>query len=116
MKSDIQKNIEQAENQIEGFKEQVEMGECAQRLMVNPDFKKFILGYFCTEECARYAQVSGDSNLSDRARADAMAVAQSAGHLKRFLHTSVMLAEQAPQGIKDVQEFIEAQRNEPVEE
>lgn len=57
----------------------------ATRLANNPDFKKLILQEFCVEECARYAQTSGDPALSAAQRADALAISQSAGHLRRWL-------------------------------
>lgn len=99
-------DIEKAQNQIEGLKNQIEMAEVCDRLMQNPDFKKLILRYFCVEECARYVQVSGDGNQNDRVRADAMAIAQAAGHLKRFLDVTVKLGEMAKESIKDTEEYI----------
>lgn len=55
------------------------------RLASNPDFKKLILQEFCVEECARYAQTSGDPALNAAQRADALAISQAAGHLRRWL-------------------------------
>lgn len=60
--------------------------QMAQRLAANRDFKKLILEEFCVNECARFAQISGDYNMSADERADSLATAQAAGHLKRFLY------------------------------
>lgn len=101
MSNEIEKNeIEQMERENEDYRQQAAMGQVAKRLKDNKDFKDFILDYFCTKECARYAQVSGDVNLPKESREDAMAVAQAAGHVKRFLNNAIQMGEQAERAIR----------------
>lgn len=55
------------------------------KLLDNPEFKELIIKDFSTDECARYAQASADPMLDDAQRADALGIAQAAGHLKRWI-------------------------------
>ena len=77
--------IESLEKNIAGYKDQVERQKMALRLANNRDFKKLILDEFCVQECARYAQASGDPMLNAEQRADSLGMAQAAGHLRRWL-------------------------------
>jgi hypothetical protein len=102
--------VEALEQQLLGLKNYAERGEMARRLAQNPDFKKLILEDFCVTECARYAQQSGDPALGVEERQDALALAQAAGHLKRFLSIQIRLADQAANEIVNVNEAIEEAR------
>lgn len=74
------------EQQKRDFQTAIENRKIATRLVNNRDFKKLILEEFCVQECARYAQTSADPNLDAASRADALALAQAAGHLRRYLN------------------------------
>lgn len=100
------------EKQLEDSKEAVTRRELALKLYKNPEFKKLVLDEFCTTECARYAQLSADPSLGDRERADALALAQAAGHLRRFLSIVVTMGNQADRLIPDLEAEIEAARQE----
>lgn len=80
-----EQTIESLEKNISRFKDEVERQKMALRLANNRDFKKLILDEFCVQECARYAQASGDPMLDERQRADSLGMAQAAGHLRRWL-------------------------------
>lgn len=75
--------------------EAIDRRDMAMRLSRNRDFKRLILDYFCTEECARYVHASANPALSESARADALALAQAAGHLRRFLAVVKAMGDQA---------------------
>lgn len=80
-----EQTIESLEKNISRFKDEVERQKMALRLANNRDFKKLILDEFCVQECARYAQASGDPMLNAEQRADSLGMAQAAGHLRRWL-------------------------------
>lgn len=98
--------VQELENQLAGCKELVELRQAALRLSKNTDFKKLILEYFCRDECARYAQSSADPNLSPEDRANALAIAQSAGHLRRFLSVTMQMGYQAENQLADIEQAI----------
>lgn len=100
------------ENQLDQAKEQMARREMALKLSNNPEFKKLILQEFCINECARYAQSSADPALDDRARADALALAQAAGHLRRFLSVIVTMGNNAERNLPDLEQAILEARQE----
>lgn len=100
------------ENQLENYKELVERRRTALRLSDNADFKKLILDEFLVKECARYAQLSADPALSPDERADALALAQAAGHLKRFLSVTVQMGAHAENTMADLEDEIAEARAE----
>jgi cation transport regulator ChaC len=100
------------EKQLEEAKQLMNRREMALKLHSNREFKKLILEEFCVNECARYAQTSADPNLGDRERADAIALAQAAGHLRRYLSVVVTLGNQAESSIQGLEYEIEAARQE----
>ncbi|UKL14815.1 hypothetical protein C121_82 [Stenotrophomonas phage C121] len=86
------------------------------KLMSNREFKSVILDTFCVTECARYAQISGNQLLSESARADALSIAQAAGHLKTFLHSyGTQLANKASK-LPEFEEDLELIEKEELEE
>lgn len=98
------------QKQRDDAKEMIEQAETALRLFNNPDFKKLILNEFCINECARYAQASADPALNENQRADALAIAQAAGHLRRFLSVKIQMGNQADRQMFDLdQAILEAQ-------
>lgn len=100
------------EKQLEDSKEAIARRELALKLYKNPEFKKLVLDEFCTTECARYAQLSADPSLGPTERADALAMAQAAGHLRRFLSVVVTMGNQAERLLPDLETEIEAARQE----
>lgn len=100
------------EKQREDAKELLARRELALKLSKNPEFKKLILQEFCTNECARYAQSSADPALNAEQRADALALAQSAGHLRRWLSVIVTMGNNAERAMPELDEAIEMARQE----
>lgn len=104
--TEIENEVRDLERENENLRERVAKGELAKKVLENKDFKAFILDYFCTQECARYAQASCDVKLDEESRADALGYAQSAGYLKRFLDNTVTLGHQAVQSIRSNEDEI----------
>ena len=100
------------EQQLSDAKLLVERRQMAMRLEKNRDFKKLILDEFCVEECARYARESANPALTAEQRADALALAQAAGHLKRFLSVVCQMGNVAEGQMVDINEAIEEARAE----
>lgn len=100
------------ERQLDECKKQVTRKEIAERLAKNADFRALILDYFCTEEAARYAHASADPALDMQARHDALAMAQAAGHLKRFLSLQIQMGDIAARNAHDLDEAIAEARAE----
>ena len=100
------------EKQLADTKTLVDRRTIAQRLAANADFRKLILEEFCVNECARYAQASADPALSANERADALAIAQSAGHLRRFLSVVIQMGNSAENTIADIEAALEEARAE----
>lgn len=97
----------------EGILDLIEQRNVALRLYNNPDFKKLILGEFCVNECARYAQASADPALNAEQRADSLAIAQAAGHLRRFMSVKVQMGNNAERSMDELdQAIIEAEQEE----
>ena len=100
------------EKQLDDAKEFIARRDLAVKLYKNPEFKKLIIDEFCGSECARYAQTSADPALSDRERADALAIAQAAGHLRRYLSVIVTMGNQAENMLDRLEAEIEVARQE----
>lgn len=103
-------SVQDLEDHRKKAKELVELRNSALRLHNNRDFRKLILDYFCVQECSRYAHASADPSLDAAARADALALAQAAGHLKRFLSVVVQMGHNAERDITQIDETIEELR------
>lgn len=99
--------VEALEAQREELKKSVEYRDAVARLSKNRDFRKVIHEYYMVEECARYAQLSADPMLAANERADALSMAQAAGHLKRFLHVVSMMGNTAEDTIGRINEALE---------
>lgn len=100
------------ESQLADAKKAIERREIALRLYNHPDFKSLIIDEFCTKECARYAQSSADPALNADQRADALAIAQAAGHLRRYLSVIVAMGNQAEGQMTNLEQAIEEARQE----
>lgn len=97
---------EQLQDQIADHREMVERKDLALKLEKNPEFKKLILEIFCEKECARFAQGSGDPALGPDEQKASLAMAQSAGHLRRWLSMTVQMGYHAEGAIKGCEDEI----------
>lgn len=104
--------IEQLEAQKVDNDVRAKRGEMAMRLANNRDFKKLILEDFCVEECSRCAQLSGEPSMSAEDRADALAIAQAAGHLRRWLHAVTTMGRVAGNQNAEIDEVLDELRAE----
>lgn len=86
--------------------------DAAYRLANNPDFKKLVLQEFCTDECARHAQLSADPGLNAVQRADSLAIAQSAGHFRRWMQVVGQMGNQAQDQLENIDQAIDELRAE----
>ena len=102
------------EKQLEEAKVFINRRDLAVKLYNNPEFKKLIIDEFCGSECARYAQTSADPALDDRQRADALAIAQAAGHLRRYLSVIVTMGNQSEEMLDRLEAEIEMARQEEI--
>lgn len=89
------------------LQEQLEFCKAAERLTMNPDFKKVIMDGFMGTEASRYVQVSTDLMLSTEQRADALATAQASGYLKRYLQRIHTMGNQFLHEIQQVDQELE---------
>lgn len=99
-------DIYDLEKQLAEAKELTENRQLALRLYKNRDFKKLIIDQFCTTEAARYVQVSGDPALKAEERADALAMAQASGHLKRYLSMVVQMGAASERDLPAIEEAL----------
>lgn len=104
--------VQQLERQLADAKILVEQKALAMKLADNPTFKKLILDEFCVKESARYAHSSADPALGPNERADALALSQAGGHLKRWLSVKIQMGNVAERDIKAVEEALSEARAE----
>lgn len=105
-------HLEALEQQLKGNKERIAFRDVVHRLTQNADFRRVIIEEFTTRDCARLVQESADPLLKADERADALAMAQSAGHLKRWLINQIQFGDTAAGQISDLEEAIAAVRAE----
>ena len=108
-----EKIIEQLEHQRTQHKDAVAYAEEIRKLRGNALFRKIIMEDFSTKSAARYVQESADPHLSAEQRADALAMAQAPGHLKRWFAVTLQMADVAERSIADIEAEIETLRAEP---
>jgi hypothetical protein len=104
--------VHQLEKQLSDSKKLVADKAMALKLSENREFRKLILDEFCVQECARYAQTSADPALPANERADALALAQAAGHLRRWLSVKVQMGNVAERDITELEAALEEARQE----
>ena len=105
--------IEELELHRTKLKNSIAYAEEVRKLMGNPLFRKIIMEDFCVQSAARYVQESCDPLLTAEQRADALALAQAGGHLKRWLDITLRMADTSERSILDVDEELEKLRAEP---
>lgn len=114
--SEVERQIEALEIQLKASKDHAELGDAVLRLQKNRDFRKVINEQFMVTECARYAQISADPALSEADRANALALAQAAGHLKRFLSVMVQMSNHANSQIPEIEQALDELRGQEAED
>lgn len=108
--------IEELELHRIKLKNSVAYAEEVRKLMANPLFRKIIMEDFCIQSAARYVQESCDPLLTAEQRADALALAQAGGHLKRWLDITLRMADTSERSILDVDDELEKLRAQPEDE
>lgn len=103
--------VEMLENQKAGYLEAIKRRDEARKLTSNRIFKSLVLQEWCVDECARYAQMSADPNLGPNERADALAVAQAAGHFRRWLQVIEQMGAHADKELLAIDDAIVEARN-----
>ncbi len=104
-------DIKSLQDSIADWQKDRELADAIQRLSENSDFKKVVREEFFVNECARLIHLSADPNLKTDMRADTVAMAQSAGHFKRFLSAKISMANQADASIVEANRIITALMN-----
>ena len=107
-----QDRVGAVEHHIASLKAQVKLRDAVLRLRANPDFRFAIGEEFMERQCARYARNSGDVSMSVESRQDALAIAQSAGHLQRFLDVTIQLGDLAKNQLPEAQATLDEVRGE----
>ncbi len=102
----------QLENQLTACKKQIELKDTIERLLQNRDFKTVVEEAFFVEETLRNVGLSGDPALSKEERADALAMAQAAGHLKRWFSAQLGMARAFENQVEAIENEIIAARAE----
>lgn len=100
------------EKQLQDAKELVARRDMALKLGQNRDFRKLILEDFVVKEAARLVAQSADPALDPLQRADALGMAQAAGHLKRYLSMMVTMGDTAERDIVQLEAMISDVRTE----
>jgi len=111
--SNKEREIAGLEHRIEAAKGAIAHAEDVRKLLGNKLFRDVILQKFCVEHCARYVQESGDPLLSAENRADALNMAQAAGHLRRWLDLGIRMGESEAGLLPSIQEELDTVRAEP---
>lgn len=109
-------DLNRLEQQLEDNRGLMARRDMALKLSKNHEFRKLILEGFCKEDCARYAQLSADPTIKAEERADALAIAQAAGHLRRFLSVTIRIGDNAENDNASLEEVIAEARAEDGEE
>lgn len=100
------------EQQLENAKQLVARRDLALKLSKNPDFRKLIMEQFCVTECAKYAQLSADFDMPVEARESSLAMAQAAGHLRRFMEICITMGNVNERDIVNIEAAIDQARAE----
>jgi hypothetical protein len=111
----MQVTVQQLEGQLATAKELIARRTELQKLAEVRLFRKWILEEFCEKEAARFVAESADPALKPEDRADALALAQAGGHLKRWLSAQIQMANIAERQMREVETELEAARAEEAE-
>lgn len=102
--------VQGLEQQLEDAKALITRRNMALKLAGNHEFRALILEGFCMRDCARFAQESADPALPPESRADALAMAQAGGHLKRYLSAAFQMGAGAESSLGDLELNLEEAR------
>lgn len=105
-------DIQALEHQIENAKAVVAQRDLMIKLSANREFRKLIIEGFCRDEAARFVHLSTEPGLNEQDRADSLATAQAAGHLKRWMNAIIMMGNRAEGDIIQCNETLEELRQE----
>lgn len=105
-------HVQGLESQLERNRELIERRNLAIKLSSNRDFRRLILEDFCVKEAARLVGESADPVLDPKQRADALAMAQAGGHLRRFLSMMIQMGAVAERDMPDLEEALSEARAE----
>ena len=103
-------SVAQLEQQKSNAKKLIAQRDLALKLRRNTEFRKLILEEYMVNEAARYAALSADPVLTPAQRADAIAMAQAPGHLKRWLSVLAAMGDTAEGEMDDLDLQIEEAR------
>lgn len=102
--------------QLDDAKSFIARRDKALKLHNDPIYKELILEGFCKDECARYVHASSDPALTAEQRSDALAIAQAAGHFRRFMSVIITMGNQSENMLDRLEAEIEAARAEEAED
>lgn len=100
------------EQQLKDAKELVARRDKALQLGQNHLFRELILEDFMVKEAARLVAQSADPALDPVQRADALNMAQAAGHLKRYLSMMIVMGNTAANSMGQIEEMLVEVRSE----
>jgi hypothetical protein len=105
-------DLQQLETGLEEAKKIIAFRDAILKLTENREFKRVVREEFFERDCARYARESADPSLTDRQRADALAMAQAAGHFKRWLSIQLNMGNAAAEQMVEIEAAIDEVRAE----
>ncbi len=108
-------DIQEIEAGIKLAKEMMAKRDMALKLGENFEFRKLVLEEFCVNECARLVGLSADPAMSQEQRADALSMAQAAGHLRRYFSVMTQMGNAAEHQLVDLNSTLEELRAEGAE-
>ena len=82
--SEVSELLRMKNKRIDDLKSVIAKKDLLDRLTDNRDFNELIVNGFMVTDAASFVRESADPTISKEAREDALAVAQAAGHLKRY--------------------------------
>jgi hypothetical protein len=88
-------DVQVTEQIIATLEHNIKVAEAIERLDRNSDFKLVVTQGFLRDECIRYVDLSGDPDLTEKARLDSLNIAQAGGHFKRYIESRMNLGRQA---------------------
>lgn len=104
--------IEDIELSIEQARRMVKLGQMAQNLAVNKDFKELVIDGYFRDEAARMTHLYADPNISEEIRAHVHRDIVGPGAFKRYLSGIVQMGNAAAREILEAEETLVEVRQE----
>lgn len=104
MDTDVQSRLEEMRADIAQYEVLVAKKNAVLRLKENPDYQAVLENGFFRHEALGYLAASTDPSLKEEERADALAIAQSGSHVRRYLNVTVQMGLNAEKSIRAIQE------------